>query len=353
MYLSMRSETAAHFKRLALSAILLAGASAVQANDYWTTFAGPALASSTLHFGPLTVTNQGTGANVPITISSPPFTISDVAFYPASLKMITNHMVRAPLSGTTAAAPTYAEIAFPSGPVIDPIVAFYSLDNSGVTLAGTLQTNGDPIVTEIESNQPSMVNVSALSVSGPFVGGTSNVEGCFVGSRRVCGIYRLKGSYSAIQLGQFLTAGNSDGVGFQVGLAITSVPTPDSGSSPLGIASVAIADLRRNDHLVGAAGTEVPANTGLAVVSMVDTWPAGFTLNPSTGAVSVSASVAAGVYVLRYRLCDAADPVENCAESTATITVRPPAPVPTLPASGIALMAGLLVWLTARARRRA
>lgn len=353
MYLSMRSETAAQWRRLAFSAILLAGATAVQAKDYWTTFSGVSVATSTLHSGPLMVTNQGAGAGVPITITSPPFTISDVAFYPASLKTMTNHMVRVPVSGATTAAPAYAEIAFPSGPVVDPLVAFYSLDNSGVTLATTLQSNGDPVIAEIESNQPSMVNLAALSVSGPFVGGTNNVEGCFVGSRRVCGIYRLKGLYSAIQLGQFLTAGGSDGVGFQIGLAITPVPAPDTGSAPFGITSVAIADLRRNDHLAGSAGTEVPANSGLAVVSAVDAWPAGFALNPSTGAVTVSSSVAAGQYVLRYRLCDAADPTDNCAESTATITVRMPAPVPTLPASGIALMAGLLAWVTARVRRRA
>ncbi|WP_028605902.1 hypothetical protein [Ottowia thiooxydans] len=354
MVRSTRIEAAAQWRSIALSALLLAVPALVQAKDYWTTFSGPSLTSSTLHSGPVTITNQGAGAGAPYTISTPPFTISDVAFYPASLKTMANHMVRAPVAVATAAAPAYAEIAFPSGPVIDPIVAFYSLDNSGVTLAGTLQSSGGPVVTEIESNQPSMINLAALSVSGPFAGGTNNVEGCFVGSRRVCGIYRLKGLYSAIQLGQFIAFGSSDGVGFQIGLAVTPLPQPDTGSAPFGLTRIAIADLRVNDSMEGAAGTAVPANTGLAVVSMADAWPAGFTLNPATGAVTVSALVAPGQYILRYRLCDAADPTDNCAESTATITVRPPAPVavPTLPASGLAVLVSILALSAIRIRRR-
>ena len=340
----------------------LAFAAGAGAADYWTTFNVPATANTrvnpvqgTLHSVTVTVTNQSAVAGTnPMWISTPPFTVSTVAFYPASLKAMTNHLVRVPGTGATAASPQVAEVSF-AAPVVDPLVAFYSLDNSAVSVQSSTDMSGAPADVETLANRPNMIGVPAAGwVSGrdPDTSLVAGTEGCFVDpdSKRVCGMFRLKGVYTEIQLGQFLTSGGSDGVGFQIGVSVTPQPQADFGNSPPGVTHTAIADVRSNDRLVGARGTAVPA--GSSVVSQGAGWPAGITLNPVTGSVTVDASVAEGVYEnLPYRLCDAADP-NNCADSTVTIRVAPVAPVPTLPLSGLALLAGLVGWLGLRGRSR-
>jgi hypothetical protein len=60
--------------------------------------------------------------------------------------------------------------------------------------------------------------------------------------------------------------------------------------------------------------------SGNATVAVVGTWPAGFSLDPATGAILTTAAVQPGNYTVDYQLCDKSSPA-NCAPSTATIVV--------------------------------
>lgn len=96
------------------------------------------------------------------------------------------------------------------------------------------------------------------------------------------------------------------------------VPVHEGGSAVSGTPSVAIADVLANDTVNG-----IPATLGVsgnATVATSGIWPAGFSLNPATGAISTQSNVQPGVYALDYRLCDINTPV-NCATTTDTITV--------------------------------
>lgn len=103
-----------------------------------------------------------------------------------------------------------------------------------------------------------------------------------------------------------------------VPVVLPIVANNDAGTAISGTASNAVANVRANDTYNGATATAT--NTVLSFVSA--THP-GITLNNSTGAVSVAATVPAGTYTLTYQLC-AAENTANCTTATATITVNLP-----------------------------
>lgn len=100
--------------------------------------------------------------------------------------------------------------------------------------------------------------------------------------------------------------------------AVAISPAADSGNAIAGVASTPVANVRANDTINGA-----PATTANSTIAVSGTWAAGITLNTSTGAIAVGSGVAAGTYVLTYRLCDLLTPA-NCATATATVTVAAP-----------------------------
>jgi hypothetical protein len=100
--------------------------------------------------------------------------------------------------------------------------------------------------------------------------------------------------------------------------AQTVDPVPDIGTADAGIASVAIAHVTANDTVNGVPATLGPS--GNATIAAVGTWPAGFALSTSTGAVTTSAAVAPGSYSIEYELCDTNSP-PDCATTTDTVTV--------------------------------
>lgn len=100
--------------------------------------------------------------------------------------------------------------------------------------------------------------------------------------------------------------------------AVAIAAGADNGSAVAGIASTPVADVRANDTINGAQATATNST-----VAVSGTWPAGITLNPTTGAISVSSAVPAGTYTLDYQLCDLSTPA-NCTIATATITVNAP-----------------------------
>jgi hypothetical protein len=103
-------------------------------------------------------------------------------------------------------------------------------------------------------------------------------------------------------------------------LAGTVVANPDTGQAYAGAASKPITNVAANDTVNGA-----PAKLGAsgnATVSKLGTWPTGFTLTVSTGAVGVTAAVAPAVYTFEYQLCDLNSP-PDCASTTDTVTILP------------------------------
>lgn len=328
--------------------------------DYWATYSGTegvsvASLSGALHGTALTIANQDSNYTALLYLNNGiAWGNSNAGIYPSSLSSTSYEFVRSPNASTLSpGSPSVASIQF-AQPLIDPILIFYSLDNSGVTVQGTKDSAGANAAVTIQSNQPSMIDMATLSVSGPSPSGAATgVEGCIAGSRRVCGIFRFTGSYSALQLGQFVTFGGQDGVGFQLGLSVTPAATDDAGTAVAGIASVAVANIRSNDKLTGAQGTMVPADAANTVIAVGGSWPAGFSLNTATGAVSVASNVAIGSYTLPYRLCDAAD-AQNCVNANIVIKVAaaPVAPVPALNAAALALLGLLMAGAGAWYRRR-
>ena len=95
-------------------------------------------------------------------------------------------------------------------------------------------------------------------------------------------------------------------------------PLPDSGQGTAGIAAVVIANVAANDGVNGAPATIGAGGSGLLPLS--SSWPAGISLDTSTGAVSISSTVAAGSYALTYQLCDSQSPLA-CVDVAATVKV--------------------------------
>ena len=93
------------------------------------------------------------------------------------------------------------------------------------------------------------------------------------------------------------------------------VLSPESASVPAGTATTAIANVRANDSVNGAPATG--ANT---ILSTSGSWPAGLTLDTSTGAIRMAATVPPGSYSLAYTLCDSSA-ASACKTVSATVTV--------------------------------
>jgi hypothetical protein len=112
------------------------------------------------------------------------------------------------------------------------------------------------------------------------------------------------------------------------------VALPVSGSAIAGVATKVIANVVATDTVNGAPA--VLGSGGNATLSQGGVWPSGITLNTSTGAVQVSATVPPGTYSLAYQLCDRNGPPANCATAAVTITVA--AAVVALPIAGSAIV---------------
>ena len=95
----------------------------------------------------------------------------------------------------------------------------------------------------------------------------------------------------------------------------------DNGTATAGGASTPVANVVANDQYNGATPVIGTAN-GQVTISQSGNWPAGITLNTTTGAVSVAATVAAGTYSMDYQICvNGVNPV-LCKIATITITLE-------------------------------
>ncbi|MBL7560498.1 hypothetical protein JAO71_11880, partial [Olleya sp. YSTF-M6] len=104
--------------------------------------------------------------------------------------------------------------------------------------------------------------------------------------------------------------------GFEVRAASNIEAVNDQGNTVVeGVGGQVINNVLNND--VFQTGSPSLSDVTLTQVSSTDS---GITLNTSTGAVSVSASVEAGVYVLEYQICETINPT-NCDTAKVTVVV--------------------------------
>ena len=128
------------------------------------------------------------------------------------------------------------------------------------------------------------------------------------------------GAYSVLyQLCDKNTPANCAVVTDTVTVTASILPVADTGTVSAGGSATAIANVAANDTVNGAVAVLSGAASN-ATVAMSGTWPTGIALNTGTGAITVAAVVAPGVYSVQYQLCDKDTPV-NCATATDTVTV--------------------------------
>jgi uncharacterized repeat protein (TIGR01451 family) len=127
------------------------------------------------------------------------------------------------------------------------------------------------------------------------------------------------GSYSiTYQLCDRSTPPNCATATDTVTVSASILPAVQTGTAVAGTASTPIANVATGGTVNGSAATLGAG--GNATVAQSGTWPAGITLNTTTGAVTTTAAVAPGSYSITYQLCDRSTP-PNCATATDTVTV--------------------------------
>jgi uncharacterized repeat protein (TIGR01451 family) len=204
--------------------------------------------------------------------------------------------------------------------VVTVIGAIYPSTDNGTAVSGTPATpianigandvvNGDPVT--LGSGGNATVTQSGVWATGitlnPLTGAVSTSANVQPGT------YVLQYQLCDKSLPPYCALAN-----ITIVVSANIAPTLDSGTSVSGTPSVAIANVIANDAVNGTQATL--GTSGNATISQVSTTNAGVTLNPLTGAVSVTASVQPGSYVVTYRLCDKNTPA-NCATTTANVIV--------------------------------
>ncbi|MEI7423959.1 MAG: gliding motility-associated C-terminal domain-containing protein, partial [Prolixibacteraceae bacterium] len=107
-------------------------------------------------------------------------------------------------------------------------------------------------------------------------------------------------------------------------------PVTDNGTAPA-TGGTAVSNVAANDYVNGAPATL--GSGGNATISTSGSWPAGITLNTSTGAISVANGMNTGTYSVTYQLCDKLSPV-HCNTVSVTITFANTPPVITSDGGG-------------------
>ncbi len=136
-----------------------------------------------------------------------------------------------------------------SEPVVNPVLLFYSVDQTTIDFAGTTNTSGAAVTPTITVNSGGALTGTQVRTNGA---GTSTPEGCFDNSFRVCGVVRFSGIFSTLQFTHYSGIGVQDGVGFQIGsdmlasaLPVPTLPVAGLALLALGLASFGAGRLRR------------------------------------------------------------------------------------------------------------
>ncbi|XWW46799.1 hypothetical protein JYG30_04900 [Fibrella sp. USSR17] len=129
------------------------------------------------------------------------------------------------------------------------------------------------------------------------------------------------GTYTAVyQLCNVATSPSCETALVTVTVNPSSIANNDAGLASAGTGGTAIPTVTTNDLINGLP--VILGNTGNATVASVGTYPAGITLDPATGSISVATGTAPGTYTLVYQLCVKLSPA-TCSTALAIVTVSP------------------------------
>jgi len=192
-----------------------------------------------------------------------------------------------------------------------------------ITESGTIPATGGTAILNIASND--FVNGllailgsggnSTVSQSGVWASGITlnSISGAVdVANGTTPGIYSV--SYELCDL---LTPSHCSIITDNVAVTAVINLTTESGSLPA-TGGIAIPNVAGNDFVNGLPA--VLGTGGNATVSQSGIWPSGFTLNPTTGAITVSNGVAIGTYSMSYVLCDLLTP-SHCSTITDVVNI--------------------------------
>ncbi|PRY29062.1 hypothetical protein CLV58_1271 [Spirosoma oryzae] len=168
-------------------------------------------------------------------------------------------------------------------------------------LPATLGANGNATVTLLTTGTPLVLNTNTGSVS--------------VAQGTTPGVYT-----TVYQLCDKITPVTCTTGTISVTVTAAEVANPDAGTVSAGNGGVVVANVAANDMVDGLPATVGP--NGNATVAQVGTYPAGVTLDPNTGSLSVAAGTAPGSYTVAYQLCDKLTPV-TCTTGVVSFTITP------------------------------
>ena len=192
--------------------------------------------------------------------------------------------------------------------------------DSGTAVSGTAST----AIADVASNDTVNGAAATLGTSGNATVAQSGTWAAGISLNTTTGAVTTTnavqpGTYSVTyQLCDKNTPANCATVADTVTVTASIVPVADTGSAVSGIASTPIANVASNDTVNGAAATL--GTSGNATVAQSGTWPAGITLNTTSGAITTTNAVAPGTYSVTYQLCDKNTPAD-CATVADTVTV--------------------------------
>ena len=98
-------------------------------------------------------------------------------------------------------------------------------------------------------------------------------------------------------------------------------PQKDEGSVQQGVGGIAVSNVISNDYLLGVTGPAIGNGSGQVTLTQTSSSHAGVVLNTTTGEVTVTSAVPAGVYTLVYEICEAGASPANCNSAVVTINV--------------------------------
>jgi hypothetical protein len=201
---------------------------------------------------------------------------------------------------------TASEVANPDAGTISSATGGTAIANVAANdvvdgLPATLGTNGNATVTLLTTGTPLVLNTNTGSVS--VAQGTT------------------PGVYTAVyQLCDKLTPVTCTTGTISVTVTAAEVANPDAGTVSAGNGGLVVANVAANDMVDGLPATL--GTNGNATVAQVGTYPAGVTLDPTTGSLSVAAGTAPGSYTVAYQLCDKLTPV-TCTTGVVSFTITP------------------------------
>jgi uncharacterized delta-60 repeat protein len=190
-------------------------------------------------------------------------------------------------------------------------------NDSGTSTSGTVST----VVPNVRSNDiingitPTSSNSTLTFVSSTHSGITLNTStgAVDVASTVPAGTYTLIYNLCSICATNYCGQGT---VTITVTPGITAIN--DNGTAINGIASTPVTNVLSNDIY-----DTVQVTTSNVSLTLISSSNSGLTLNTSTGAINVSASVPVGVQTLVYQICSISNP-SLCSQATVTITVSAP-----------------------------